>query len=496
MAITYSVSTNIITVTAYTEAVPANFTDIYNADKAGTLSLHARTGITGTDGAGVAVDRAERPADYIVLGGASNDLYIVVANWNGTTATIQITGTDRDGAAQTEDIVVTANGNYYTTKWFKTITHTQVTAFTATTFDYDLTQGQWGVVWLQSTNQFLLQCLLYVGNGSTATHLTTINEQITLETNGCGANKYILRIENNATFISGAVIDVSKRQGKNGSSIIVRITDIGDTNISCRVVSGGIAYLYATHIACVNDGGVATYQTLWIRNLNSNCRIYNTAFTGCRSFVDGGGVDVQNFIWAGNNLAIEKTYFSSGSSYIWAFGGAPDVYTPPKENLGQPPLKDFYAESVRTWSSAADYVGGLQNYLGPLPLPSPLWSGSPVLGCQIKWYASVDIKVTDKTGNNIVGATVTIKNKNDTQEFSTNTDANGEISEKIVVVKDEWSGVGIDNTRTDYNEFTITIEKAGYQTYEKAFTTYKKIDWEPVLLTPLRRNPPLTGGMV
>jgi hypothetical protein len=130
MAIAYSVSTNIATVTAYTEAVPANFTDIYNADKAGTLSLHARTGIAGTDGAGVAVDRAERPADYIVLGSASNDLYITIANWNGTTATIRITGTDRDGAAQTEDIVVNANGTYYTTKWFKTITHTQVTAFT------------------------------------------------------------------------------------------------------------------------------------------------------------------------------------------------------------------------------------------------------------------------------------------------------------------------------------------------------------------------------
>jgi len=132
-ATTYDVTNNRITITGYSEATPCNFNDIYNADKAGTLSLHARTGIAGTDGSAVAVDRAERPTDYIVLGGALNDLYITIVNWSGTdTATIQITGTDRDGTAQTEDIVVTANGNYYTTKWFKTITHTQVTVFTAT----------------------------------------------------------------------------------------------------------------------------------------------------------------------------------------------------------------------------------------------------------------------------------------------------------------------------------------------------------------------------
>jgi len=104
--ITYTVATNTIAVTGYSALTPCNFTDLYNEDKLGTLSLHARTGITGTDGASVAVDRAERPTDFVVLGGASNDLYITIANWNGTTATIQITGTDRDGAAQTKTVIL------------------------------------------------------------------------------------------------------------------------------------------------------------------------------------------------------------------------------------------------------------------------------------------------------------------------------------------------------------------------------------------------------
>jgi hypothetical protein len=496
MAIAYNAGTNIITVTGYTEGTPCNFTDIYNADKAGTLSLHARTGITGTDGAGVAVDRAERPADYIVLGGASNDLYITVANWNGTTSTIRITGTDRDGSAQTEDIVVNANGQYNTTKWFKTITHTQVTVFTATSFDYDLTQGQWGVVWRQSTNQFLLQCLLCVGNGSTATWMETIEEQITFETNGCGASAYLFYVQDNAIFTSGVLIDEPKRQGKHGSSIIVRITDIGDTDTRFVCGTSGIVYLYATHIACINTAGVGYWQCLFMYNFNSNCRVYQTIFTDCRSLAYFTGTDVQNLLWVGNNYSLEDSYFSTDSAYIWAFGGNWDIASPPKENLGQPPLTNFYAESVRTWSSAADYIGGLRNFLGSLPLPTMVWQGTPVAGCYLKWYADMDLKVTDKYGNDIVGATVTVKNTNGDQQFSTNTDANGEISETVFVVKDAWSGTGSGNTRTDYNDFTMTIVKDGYMTYEKKFTVYKAIDWEPVMLTPMRRNPPMTGGMV
>ena len=131
MAVSYDAANNRITVTGYTEAVSCNLDDIHNADKAGTYSLQDRDGISAADGAPVNVTNSLRPADYVVLGGASNDLYIAIANWvSMTTATIQIIGTDRDGNAQSEEVVVNANGIYYTTKWFKTVTSTQVTIFT------------------------------------------------------------------------------------------------------------------------------------------------------------------------------------------------------------------------------------------------------------------------------------------------------------------------------------------------------------------------------
>ena len=240
--VTYSPSDNKITVTGYSETTPCNFTDIYNADKAGTLSLHARTGITGTDGSAVATDRAERPADYVVLGGASNDLYITIANWNATTATIRITGTDRAGNAQTEDIVVNANGNFYTTKLFKTITHTQVTAFTGTSFDYDLTQGQWGVVWKQSSVQFLLDTSIWIGDGSTDTWFHDTNKQITISEDVESGDPFRIRTKARVWF--GELVDSDLKTTKNGCQFIVLKTDWRETFTAIHTLTT-LIYIYS-----------------------------------------------------------------------------------------------------------------------------------------------------------------------------------------------------------------------------------------------------------
>ncbi|NIO74980.1 MAG: hypothetical protein GTN69_03620, partial [Armatimonadetes bacterium] len=144
----YDPATDLFDLREGTALAPKTIEDCYQGDKAGTLTNHARTGITGVDGAGVTVDYSLRPADYVVLGGASNDLWLLIENWAGvTSATIRIIGTDRDGAAQTEDLVVTGNGTSYATKWFKTVTQTQVVAVNgAGSFDYKLEQGQYGCI--------------------------------------------------------------------------------------------------------------------------------------------------------------------------------------------------------------------------------------------------------------------------------------------------------------------------------------------------------------
>jgi len=137
---------------------PKTMEDCYNGDKAGVLTNHSRTGITGVDAVPVAVTYPLRPADYVVLGGTSNDLWVTVANLTGITSlTMRLIGIDRDGISQTEDIIFTANGTKYATKLFKTLTQTQVVAVIgAGSFDYKLEQGQFGSISKTGTKSYVV----------------------------------------------------------------------------------------------------------------------------------------------------------------------------------------------------------------------------------------------------------------------------------------------------------------------------------------------------
>jgi hypothetical protein len=118
--VTYNPATNLLTAVGGTAGSPMGFIDLWNADKAGTLSLHALTGISAADGSAVALTRNARPADYKVLGGARQDLYVTVTNWSGmTSATVRLIGTETNDATQTEDLALTGNGTYYATKYSK-----------------------------------------------------------------------------------------------------------------------------------------------------------------------------------------------------------------------------------------------------------------------------------------------------------------------------------------------------------------------------------------
>ena len=63
MPITYNATNNILTVTGYTEAVPCTFTELYSADKAGSLQLLAPVAAA----LDLSLDRQVRPADNKAL---------------------------------------------------------------------------------------------------------------------------------------------------------------------------------------------------------------------------------------------------------------------------------------------------------------------------------------------------------------------------------------------------------------------------------------------
>lgn len=462
MAIMYAVSANTISLTGYTEGTPCNFTDLYNADKAGTLSLHARNGITGTDGAAVAVDRAERPADYIVLGGASNDLYITITNWVGTTATIRITGTDRSGAAQTEDIVVTANGQYNTTKWFKTITHTQVIVFTATSFDYDLIQGQWGVVSRQCNDSFCLSCHLTIGTDSTTTWFKDTLKTIIFTVASC---KFHVRML--ATFQLG-------EKDANGNAYNGCFFKVNDPIFSAFSGTGSSA------------GNVKLYDSI----------IYFPAFwrlyRGSDQLVEI--IDCRIIKWKGGriqgtNSIIKGLQFHDTTEYslttktpvgtledLKTYRNTYGFYYSPQHSQeatikGLVGKNNTYAINVNV-SASDNYSLYLINAEFDVwnfhYLPAGNYYGT------VRRQYEFDLKVQDKDENDINGATVKIWDLNNNLVVNTTT-ASGVITTQTLNYGYYTQAGG--DTPTMQTPHTIQISKAGYQTYKKKFTLDEKIDW-------------------
>ena len=94
-------------------------------------------------------------------------------------------------------------------------------------------------------------------------------------------------------------------------------------------------------------------------------------------------------------------------------------------------------------------------------------------------YFHFNLKVIDKDGNGIEGATVKIWDKTGALVVNATTDTNGTLPEQTLkeIYVHYDNNASPKRTETYYTPHTIEISKPGYQTYRKKFTVNKKIDW-------------------
>lgn len=100
---------------------------------------------------------------------------------------------------------------------------------------------------------------------------------------------------------------------------------------------------------------------------------------------------------------------------------------------------------------------------------------------------TLDLKVIDKDNNPVSGASVKIDNVDGTNVVNVTTYANGTIDQQTITAYQKWwvYAEGWAMHEKDFNDFTLQISKAGYQTYTKKFTLDEEIDWR-IALTPAR----------
>lgn len=175
MAITfaYTESTNKVVATEGTSGTPTTFADFVTADRAGSAELLAAEACSVNH----TLTYQIRPVEDLAL----QISFILSGTSAGAGDTLDITGTDWRGAAQSESIDVSGGDDTYTgAKYWRTITDIDCTGWADGTLQ--VTQPIWGVIWDYGSGQYQVDCDFDIGNGSTTTYWKSVNESVCFNT--------------------------------------------------------------------------------------------------------------------------------------------------------------------------------------------------------------------------------------------------------------------------------------------------------------------------
>lgn len=443
-------SSNTITVTGYTEGNPASFSSLWDADKAGERVLMASSSAT-TD---MDLTTQIMPTDEDAL-----KLRFVVTSYS-VAGVINVTGTDKDGSAQTDlSIAVSANGNYSTTKWFKTVSTDGLDC--SGTYSIAVYQLSWGVVWKQATNQYVFDCFIQVGDASTTTWFTDTAKEIIVNNAVFTAHsQYFIKVKRYATFTSGTLVDVTTKRSSSGCNFLSLSQTYQDFIVGGDH-SGSVVYLYSSTF----QSTAPTYPQIIYNYIT---RIWNCHFAK-QAMIQTVNCDIYNvyvsgstYVFSGSTNTVMDKIVASTARLIIGGGTVTNVvgyFTTNLAYLNNIAYDSYFINfDVNTWALT--------------------WAGT----CAGKIYRQYEFDLTTTAT-----ATVTMKYTNGTQFYTATTNSSGMIPTQTVNRGHYQQSTG--NTLNDYAPINITISKSGYQTDSALWTPTEKTKWQIGLLSLVKTNP-------
>jgi hypothetical protein len=471
--ITYNYATNIITVVGGTSVYPVCFTDIWMADKAGWVPLQTSRGVTGTDGSPVALTYNLRPTDYYVLGGpVAYNLGISVTTWTSmTSSTIRLIGTDPSGYAQTEDIAVIGTGGYYATKYFHTLTSSQVIAFSGSGgYYYSVSQGQWGVVWKTGVSEFAFDAKLYIGDGSSATYFADKDKMVVFNT-GIATASYqsIFYGAAGSTITLGQLDDAAAKSTSHGC--VIQMLEASYYN--SQFWGAGTLCLYSCTLMGYWNGAILGQPILY--GLTATSKVYNCLFDCFTLQTALPGSEVNNLIVTGGKYAVTACRGTMNDIRCSTQDYALYVTTNYATSISNVVVRDATIASIYANAITTD------KYLINVDADAWTFQWAGTSTAKIYRQYTFDLKVTDKANNNLSGANVTLKDKNSNTVFSVLTDASGNIATQTVS-RGFYNQTYL-STLQDLSPHTLTITKTGYTAFTQVFTLTGKTSWQ-ISLSP------------
>jgi hypothetical protein len=341
--------------------------------------------------------------------------------------------------------------------------------------------GGWGVTHLQGIAQFKIDAKLVFGDGSTTTTFSATNVQI-LQTNVAVADDTIIvRIENAATFTLGSLENATAKTTQYGVSWMV---DGQNTwyRLWFQADTGAVLNIYSSLFQYVNAR--SDTQGLFIKSASSTNRIWNTMLTGYILGLRDGAADHYNVYISEADYAVVnqggtfQNIFLYKAGLVWWWSSSVTI-----TNLFL--RRSFYAYAFDHYSDMSQYL--INPDVDSWTFHWRGYYGSPNYAKVYRQY-TIDLHVIDKANNAIIGATVTLEDKNGNTVFSVTTNATGDIATQTVSRGYYSQATG--DTLQEYGPHTLTITKEGYQTYTENFTLSQKTNWT-IALQPLT-----DGGLI
>jgi len=456
MPIVYNATDNTITVTGYTEAVPCSFVDLFNADKAGSLQLLAPTSASLDLSLSIQI----KPADDKAL-----KLNLIITNFS-VIGTVTLTGLDKDGNAQTEDVSITGNGTYVTTKWFKSIDAGGIDCIG--TYTIEITQSRWGVVWKEA-NTYILDARIILGQGTSANSawLKDKNANIFFSSRAITVeSQHAILLHDYSGLQYGTLDDLATK--RTSESVYMSIDRQNFTNVRIIFMYGAntSVYLYSSILASISTTGNIIFGSQIENSWNGSIRIYNCIFDRVY-FYTGSGHDIYNLVMSKGIHGL-NSISSTTIDKISIYG----IYYAISHYYYPNTIKNAYLRG-NTW--AVRWTGNTN----PLYLINPdidnwtiSWDYTPFE--KIFRQYEFDSHAQDKNGNplsdvQVLGEYISPYGT----AFDVTTNVNGDIATQIV--DRSWYEQATGNTENLKTPLKVTYKKAGYQTVIKYYSLSEKI---------------------
>jgi len=501
--ITYSPSTNVITVVGYTEASPCTFSDLYSADKSGTRILNPSTFYNACGTYNIASQVL--PADDKSL-----DLWLNITQINvsaGDVLIVNVNGTDRLGnvlfggkfflegatTGQYQLKILGPGENFPYVYETDVVAHYSTVKLTGgieistatSSITFSLYQKRWGVVWKESTFEYRFDARIQIGNGTVAgtTWFADTNKNIH-STQGIFTASYqsFIYVKNYANFRIGKLNSATYKTGSDGVNIISDVVAYGPPLylLGLTVIVGDSTsaniYVYASKITSTRVDAV-TGRLVRVQT-GATLKVYQTSVENIDLFLSTGTADIFDVHllegskitpYGATTITIDKLYsYDTNYAILFWYYYAGDI-----KNLYQrgatTPI-DCYSLNI----DKKIINGDLQNW-------GFRWAGTNY-GKKVYRQYEFDLNVTTSANIPISGANVTVRHYgvNAGQDFTVLTGTNGSFATKTLTTGYYTYTSG--DALQDYNPHNLTIVASGYQTASFNFTLNEKIKWKIALL--------------